>query len=167
MLIAQLSQYWAVDPEYNFGWLVPVFCLYLFLIRWRSRPPAKLPNSRAVDWIFCLTGFLLFPTWLIGQSNSDWRVISWLLAIETVALSLCVIYFGGGTSWVRHFAFTICLLLAAVPWPTFVETAAVHGLTQLSTKLTVALLNLFQIPAVQHGNLGQLSNGFVGIDEAW
>jgi exosortase len=166
MLMAQLSQYWAVDPQYSFGWFVPIFCGYLFVTRFRDRPPAAIPNSRAARWIFCAAGFALLPTWVIGQANPDWRLISWLLAIETATLSLCAIYFVGGTSQLRHFAFSICLIFAAVPWPEAMAQAVTRGLTQSSTALTVAGLNLFQIHATQHGNLVELSTGLVGIDEA-
>ena len=166
MLIANLSQYWAVEPEYSFGWFVPVLCAYLFLMRWRSRPAAEIPSPRGARWIFWVAGLALLPTWVIAQPNPDWRLISWLLALETVALSLCATYLIGGTTWLRHFAFSICLILAAVPWPGAVEEAVVHGLTQSSTALTVAALNLFQIHAVQHGNLVELGTGSVGIDGA-
>jgi exosortase len=166
LLIAQLWQYWTVEPQYSFGWFVPILCAYLFLIRWRSRPQTKIPNLRVTRWLFCVAGFALLPTWVIAQSNPDWRLICWLLAVETVALSLCAIYFTGGTSWLRHFAFSICLIFAAVPWPDAFEETVVHGLTQLSTALTVAALNLLRIHAGQHGNLVEVRSGLVGIDEA-
>lgn len=166
MLIAQLSTYWAVEPGYSFGWLVPVLCAYLFLIRWRSRPPAEIQSLRAAAGIFYAAGLALLPTWVIAQPNPDWRLVSWLLALETVVLSLCAIHFVGGTSWLKHFAFSICLILTAVPWPGALEEAAVKVLTRFSTSLTVTALNLLQIHAVQQGNLVELSTGRVGIDEA-
>jgi exosortase len=166
MLIAQLSQYWAVDAQYSFGWVVPVLCAYLFLMRWISRPAAEIPASRLVRWIFLVAGFALLPTWVIGQPNPDWRFISWLLATETVALSLGVIYFVGGPSWLRHFGFSICLIFFAVPWPSAVEEPVTQTLTQASAALPVAVLNLFHVYAVQHGNLIELRTGLVGIDEA-
>jgi exosortase len=110
--------------------------------------------------------FALLPTWLIAQANPDWRLIGCALALETVTLSLCAIYFVGGQSYVRHFAMSICLILTAVPWPDALEEAAIHGLTRASTAVTVAALNLFQIQAVQYGNLVELKSGLVGIDEA-
>lgn len=166
MLIAHLSTYWAVKPEYSFGWLVPLLCAYLFLIRWRYRPPAEIQRLPAALWIFGAAGLALLPTWVMAQPNPDWRLMSWLLALETVLLSLCAIYFMGGASWLKHFAFSICLILTAVPWPGDVEEVVIHGLTQSSTSLTVAALNAAQIDAVQQGNLIELSIGSVGIDEA-
>src|SRR5271165_4631986 len=166
MLIAPLSQHWAVDPQYSFGWFVPVICAYLFLIRWRSRPPAEVAHSGVARWVFLMAGFALLPIWLIEQANPDWQLISWLLAFEIVALSLFAIYFVGGRSWLRHFAFSICLILTAIPWLSTVEWIVVQGLTQAATGLTVAALNLFQIPAMQHGNLIEVRTGLLGIDEA-
>jgi len=62
MLIAQLSQHWAVNPQYSFGWFVPVICAYLFLIGWRIRPPARLAHLGVARWVFWIAGFALLPT---------------------------------------------------------------------------------------------------------
>jgi exosortase len=166
MLLSQLSQYWLVDPEYSFGWLVPLLSTYLFWIRWRSRPPGDRPTSSLGGWIFAVTAFTLLPTWVIAQANPDWRSIIWLLTIETVILSLCVIYLVAGRPWLRHFAFSICLIFAAVPWPMVLQETIVRKLTDISTVLTVSALHLFGLHAAQHGNVIELSPGLVGVDEA-
>src|SRR6516164_1952753 len=62
VLVADLSQHWATNPEYSFGWFVPVLCGYLFLIRWRTRPPAGSAHSIVVKWIFWAAGIVLLPT---------------------------------------------------------------------------------------------------------
>jgi exosortase len=166
LLIERLAQYWAVEPEYNFGWLVPILCGYLFWLRWRSRPAPGAPKLGLARCVFLVTAFGLLPTWLIVQANPDWRVVAWLLAVQTVTLSLCVIYWSGGRPWLDHFAFSICLILAAVPWPTFIESRVVQTLTHLSTLVTVGALNLLRMAAVQHGNVIELQTGSVGLDEA-
>jgi len=166
VLIADLSQHWATNREYSFGWFVPVLCAYLFLIGWRTRPPAELARSIVARWIFWTAGVALLPTWLIAQANPDWRLINWLLAVEVVALSLCAIYFVGGRSWLKHFGFSVCFILASVPWPAAVEIFVIRELSRTVTALTVAALNLFHIWATQHGYLVELKGGLVGIDEA-
>lgn len=166
MLIERLAQYWVVDPEYSFGWLVPILCGYLFWLRWRSRPAPGAPEVGLARCVFWVTALGLLPIWLIVQANPDWSVVAWLLAGQTVILSLCVIYWCGGRAWLGHFAFSICLILAAAPWPTFLENGAVHALTRLSTLVTVGALNLLGITAVQHGNVIELHTGAVGLDEA-
>ena len=166
MLIERLAQYWVVEPQYSFGWLVPIVCGYLFWLRWRSRPAPGAPKVGLARCVFWVTALGLLPIWLIVQANPDWSVVAWLLAGQTVILSLCVIYWCGGRAWLSHFAFSICLILAAVPWPTFLEDGAVHALTRLSTLVTVGALNLLGISAVEHGNVIELQTGSVGLDEA-
>jgi exosortase len=166
LLIKQLSVHWAVNPQYSFGWFVPVISAYLFLIRWRTRPPVEFAHWAVARWVFWTAGFALLPTWLVEQPNPDWRLISWLLAFEIVALSLCAIYIVGGRSWLRHFAFSICFILASVPWLGVVEDFVIQGLTQAATVVTVASLNLFHISAMQHGNAIEVKTGLVGINEA-
>jgi exosortase len=166
LLIRHLSVHWSVNPQYSYGWFVPVISAYLFLIRWRTRPPPELAHSAVARWIFWTAGFALLPTWLVEQSNPDWRLINWLLALEIVAISLCAIYFVGGKSSLRHFAFSICFILVSVPWLAAAEEFIIHGLTQAATVVTVAALNLVQISAVQHGNVIELKTGLVGVDEA-
>jgi hypothetical protein len=109
MLVERLAQYWVIQPEYNFGWLVPILCGYLFWLRWRSRPVSGVPNVGLARYVFWVTALGLLPTWLIVQANPDWSVVAWLLAGQTVILSLCVIYWCGGRAWLRHFAFSTCL----------------------------------------------------------
>jgi exosortase len=166
MLVERLAQYWVVQPEYSFGWLVPVLCFYLFFIRWRSRPTAAPPHLGWSRLVFGVTAFGLGPTWLIAQANPDWRIAAWLLTAETVGLSLGAIYWIGGKSWLRHFGFSVCLMATATPWPTVVESKIIHTLTELSTVVTVSALNLVQIDAVRHGSVIALRTGMVGLDEA-
>lgn len=166
MLVERLGQYWTVESEYSFGWLVPVLCLYLFCLRWRSRPAGRWPTAGWVRALFWIAAFGLLPTWLITQANADWRVGAWWLTLEVIALSLATIYWMGGRPWLRHFAFSICLIAAATPWPSFLESKIVYLATQLSTVLTVGALNLWHIDAVRHGNLIELRTGVVGLDEA-
>src|SRR6266403_3112127 len=166
MLIKHLSVYWAVDPQYSFGWFGPVICSYLLFIRWITRPQAGQAPPQGAEWVFWIGCLALLPTWLVLQPNPDWRLISWLLTLEVVILSLCAIYFVGGKSWLRHFAFSICFILVSVPWPGAVEDFVIQGLTQAATVVTVASLNLFHISALQHGNVIELKTGLVGVDEA-
>jgi hypothetical protein len=34
-----LSAEWSYNEQYNYGWFVPFFALYLFWLRWEDRPP--------------------------------------------------------------------------------------------------------------------------------
>src|SRR5438876_740576 len=51
-LCRELSGEWSVNEQYNFGWFVPFFALYLLWLRWQDAPPAQVPNlkSPAEPW---------------------------------------------------------------------------------------------------------------------
>ena len=46
-LCRELSGEWSVNAQYNFGWFVPFFALYLFWLRWQDAPAAQIPNSES------------------------------------------------------------------------------------------------------------------------
>jgi exosortase len=166
LLIKNLSLYWAADPQYNFGWFGPLLCAHLVLTRWLSRPSTDPASWAAAKWVFWIAVLTFLPTWLVEQPNPDWRGLSWFLALEVVILTLCAIYFVGGKPWLRHFAFSICFILTTLPWPGSLETFLIQGLMQVVAWVTVGLLNLSHIAALQHGNLIEVKSGLLGIDEA-
>jgi hypothetical protein len=63
LLIKNLSLYWAVDPQYSFGWFGPLLCAYLFLTRWLSRPPTEPASRAAAKWVFCIAALTFLPNW--------------------------------------------------------------------------------------------------------
>ncbi len=60
----------------------------------------------------------------------------------------------------------LAFFLVAVPWPTVIEGPLVQALTRANTAITVELVDLFGVPALQHGNVIEVGTGMVGIDEA-
>jgi exosortase len=166
MLIKHLSVYWAADPQYSFGWFGPVICSYLLFIRWITRPETEPAPSQSVERVFWIACLAFLPTWLVVQPNPDWRLISWLLTFEVIILSLCTIYFMGGRSWLRHFAFSVCFILTTLPWPSSAEALITQNLMQGATWITVEFLRLSNIAALQHGNVIEVKTGLLGIDEA-
>ena len=45
-LCRELSGEWSVNEQYNFGWFIPFFALYLFWLRWQDAPPARISNLK-------------------------------------------------------------------------------------------------------------------------
>ena len=116
--------------------------------------------------IFATLALFWLPTRLIQEANPEWRFISWALGVEVVGLTLCAIYLGKGRGWLGRLAFPICYFLVAVPWPTLIEAPVIQSLTRINSEIVVELLGWVGIPAIQHGNLIEVSTGTVGIDEA-
>jgi exosortase len=171
-LVLHLRVVWTVDEQYAYGWAVPFLCALLF---WRRmNAVTRVSNfthsttlSRSVVQfliLFLLGAFLL--TRLIEEANPDWRLVSWALALEVVALSLIALYLGRGSAALKHFAFPILFFLVAVPWPTPLEQPLIQVLTRGIVAATVELLNLFGFAALIHGNVIETAGGLVDVDEA-
>src|SRR5438270_7797588 len=103
-LINQLKAEWWLNPQYNYGLIVPLLALYLFWKRWRIRPSPTPRTTTAVPIaliLFCAALFL--PIRFVAEANPDWRLLSWVLAVVIVTLSLSFVYLCGGRAWLRHF----------------------------------------------------------------
>ena len=73
-LINQLKAEWWLNPQYNYGLIVPLLALYLFWKRWRNRPPPAARATTAVPIaliLFCAALFL--PIRFVAEANPDWR----------------------------------------------------------------------------------------------
>lgn len=166
-LFYHLHDEWTLNERYNYGWAVPLLALFLFWSRWKTRPePGPPADSRLTTIIFWILLALLLPIRVIEEANPDWRFLSWILALAVVALSLLVLAQSGGRSWVFHFAFPVCLSLVAVPWPVRIENSIVQMMTGAVASVAVEIAGWAGIGAHQAGNVIQLRNGFVGVDEA-
>ncbi len=185
VLINQLRVEWQVNPQYAHGWVVPFLCLGLLSLRWQKakgaaadpefspslplagRPPASVRGSRGrMEFLFALLAFLWLPTRLVQEANPEWRMISWLLALEVIGLTLAALWLQVSRRAAALFAFPLCFFLVAVPWPSIVEGPLIQMLTSGCASCSVEVAGWLGIPAIQHGNVIEVAKGTVGIDEA-
>jgi exosortase len=172
ILCRQLSGEWSVNEQYNYGWFVPFFALYLFWLRWQDRPPPEIPNPKSPipNSTALLLGILallsLLPIRLFEIANPEWRLLAWSHAAAVVTLTLLLIWWAGREAWLRHFAFPVAFIFIAVPWPTQVETPIIQGLMRIVARVAAETAMLLGIPAQVEGNLIRVSNGLVGVNEA-
>jgi exosortase len=167
-LFLHLQVEWTLNPQYNYGWAVPFLALLLFYLRWQRRPGPDLrsQNNALITVAMAFALALLFPIRVIEEANPDWRLLSWILAFCVVDFSLLSLIRAGGARWVRHFAFPILFPLTAVPWPVQFESFVVQTMMRVVAFLAVEIAGWFGVGAYQLGNVIQLRNGFVGVDEA-
>jgi len=170
-LIDNLRLEWATDPQYSYSLVVPVLILGLLFRRWQKYANVPLPASRIGygGLLVALAAFLVLlylPTRLIEEATPEWRPIGWLLAGETIGLTLYAIYLCQGMGGVVRFAFPICFFFTAVPWPTLFEHPLVQGLSRANAAIVVDVLGILGMPAIQHGNVIEVSTGVVGINDA-
>jgi exosortase len=168
----ELSGEWSVNEQYNFGWFVPFFALYLFWLRWQDRPPTQISNRNSHIAYSAALGMaiaallLLLPLRLFEIANPEWRLLAWIHALVVVTLTLLLLWWAGGKAWLRHFAFPVAFIFIAVPWPTALETSVIQGLMRVVARVAAETAMLLGTPAQVEGNLIRVSNGLVGVNEA-
>ena len=166
-LVRSLSAFWSTDPQYAYGWTVPLLALFLLWECWHTRPaPAPAQHRVAAFLLTAVFALSLLPVRLLLEATPDWRLTHWSLALAVTALSLCAVYLAGGRPWLSHFAFPLAFILVAVPWPVKIEMRLISTFTDWVATLTVTGLNLCSVPAIQEGNLIRIGQGLVGIEEA-
>src|SRR5438094_4951143 len=166
-LINQLKAEWWLNPQYNYGLIVPLLALYLFWKRWRNRPAPAPPAATGFPIALILFGATLFLLIrFLAEANPDWRLLSWLLGLAVVTISLSFLYLTCVRAWSRHFAFPFLFFLVAVPWPVRIEQVVIQDLMRIVTAINVTFLQLAAVPALQHGNVIEVGTGFIGIEEA-
>jgi exosortase len=165
LALRNLAAHWSVNQIYSYGWLVPLFGVVAAFNRWQTRPAPGI-GVRLGLWVTAAAALLFFPTWVFEQPNPDWSLVGWVMTGLAVTMTLGVIAFIGGWSWLWHFAFPACFIFTAVPWPRFLEAPLTVGLMSYVTSFTVELLNFVGVAALQHGNLLEIRGGLLGVEEA-
>jgi exosortase/archaeosortase family protein len=104
-LVSHLSLAWNLNPQYGYGWAVPMLCAYL---AWQAKEKpsesaapqnsqpsshgtvrhaaACLPLLRALGVV--VLAVLIFPIRLVQTANPEWRMVSWALALTVIVLTL-------------------------------------------------------------------------------
>src|SRR4030095_14457448 len=167
-LCKQLSGEWSVNEQYNYGWFVPFFALYLFWLRWQDRPAPSPPSKTLLPWIFIGVPalLLLLPIRLFEIGTPEWRPLGWIHTASVAALTLLCIWSAGGKPWLHHFTFPIAFFFTAVPWVTPIEVPIIQGLMRAVAAVAAETVTLFGIPTQLEGNLIRVSSGLVGVNEA-
>ena len=162
----ELRGEWEINPQYSYGYVVPLLGLALLWRRWPDRPAAISGTSPLLPVAVIGLLLLLLPSTLVFEANPEWRLLYWFDGFKVVGLSFALLYRWGGRPWIRHFAPPLVFMLIAVPWPMEVEQRVIQGMMRFVAGLTVVVANSLNIPAIQHGNLIEVGAGWVGIDEA-
>jgi exosortase len=169
-LVDNLFLEWTTDPQYSYGLVVPLLVVGLLLRRWQHIAGHKCASVAGNPWLavlLCsLLAFLYLPTRLIEAATPEWRPIQWSLGIQIVGLTLYAVYLAGGKGWLRQAAFPMTFFLVAIPWPTLFEAPIIQGLSRMNAAMVVDVLGILNVPAIQHGNVIEVSTGIVGINDA-
>src|SRR3954468_10196290 len=101
--LATLVFDWKVDPQYAYGWFIPVLALVLLATRWSSLPETRPPTQRA--WLYApIFVSLLGLTALafLQQVYPEARPFQWAHALLVGTITFALIHLHGGLAWVKH-----------------------------------------------------------------
>jgi exosortase len=165
-LFWRLMTDWEVNPQYGYGWVVPILGTWLIWRRWPDRPTARHSGSPLAIALMIFAALALGPIRIVEEANPEWRLVLWTHGLTVLTASLGYLWFTGGGAAVRHFAMPLCFFLISIPWPSGIEQQMIQTLTRIVAAVSVEFAGLMGIAAVQHGNVIELSRGMVGVEEA-
>ncbi|MEP6822623.1 MAG: exosortase/archaeosortase family protein [Chthoniobacterales bacterium] len=189
ILCRQLSNEWSANEQYSYGWFVPFFAAFLFWLRWEKWPahggmrsaecglergdfvvPSFQSQKRIINNCAAALGalalVLLLPLRVFEKGVPDWRILGWVHAGSVVTVTLLMLWRIGGWRWVWYFAFPVCFIFVAVPWPVYLEGGVTNHLMRIVASIAAETVSLLGIPVQLEGNLLRLATGVVGVDEA-
>jgi len=166
------AEYWRGNPNYSYGWIVPVLGLAYAargLTLGQSKNIAR-PMFAVPIWLIIFSGIVAGAT-IFGLEfarEQVWHpiIVIWTIALVPITLTLLVCWFAGGRNLLLAELFPILFFLTAVPWPPRFEQPITAGLMQAVAAATTGLLHWFGIPAQTAGGAITLRTGVVGITEA-
>lgn len=158
---------WEIDPQYSYGFLVPILCVVLFLQRWRDRPLTLESGNLFILGMVALPalGYLL-AVQPFYEANPEWRIPGILGALTAVLLTLLLLCSIGGSAWVKHFLFPVSFFLIAIPWPRNAEEAIMGFFMEKNAMAALEILHWLGYEAVRRGHLITLPTGTLGVEEA-
>ena len=172
------AEYWRGNPNYSYGWIVPVLGfayaarrLTLAQIIAGIMPENIARPIRPVSiWLIGFFGIVVAAI-IFGLEfarEQVWHpiIVIWTIAFVPIIFTLLVCWLAGGKTLLRAELFPILFFLTAVPWPPRFEQPITAGLMQGVAAATTALLHWFGIPAQTAGGAITLRTGVVGISEA-
>ncbi len=163
----RFSVEWSFNPQYYYGWSVPLLAGYLIFDRWPMRPSVGVPRVFwPVVFVIILAALPQFPLRLLGEANSTARLITLAMGGIAVAISLGTLYLYGGSRWSLYFAAPVAFLLVAMPWPGQIETPLVQGLMKVNAEIAANIVAIVGIPAEARGNVIEVPTGLLGVNEA-
>ena len=164
--LGPLTPTWNSNPNYSFGWLIPVVCMVLFAERWSTRPLRRADGSFGLTVRLAIWSLLFFAFRLAAETDPDWRPGLWILVSLYVVALLGWLWLEGGPAWVRHFAFPVGFLFLCLPWLFEIEYPLVQGLMRWNAVLVANSLEWIGISAEPAGNIIQMEKCKLGVEEA-
>jgi exosortase len=142
-IITEMVERWYNDPQYNHGFLVPVFSAFLLWL-WRAQFPGFAPRWRWSGTLLVLGGAAL-------RLGGTYFFYNWLelLSLIPTAAGICVLLCGWpGLRWAWP---AIAFLLFMMPLPYRLQTALAYPLQRIATVSSTYVLQTIGYGAYADG----------------
>jgi exosortase len=166
------AEYWQGNPNYSYGWAVPILAAGFGLRRWVMMQPSPEPGGSArLPWSFVLPAALAAAVAAFALEYAReqvWHpiVVVWSISLLAVITTLGLLRWRRGSAGTRTELFPVLFFLTAVPWPPRLEQPITGNLMRWVAQATTELLHWGGIEAQASGGAIALRNGLVGITEA-
>jgi exosortase len=156
--LLEMSFTWYANPQYQHGFLVPVFAGFLLYVRREKLDVAAIrPSLWGVALIAAGLGLRLYGTYAYFVSLD---AISFLPVVAGLVLLL-----GGKAGW-RWAWPAVAFLAFMIPLPYFAAVAMSGPLQRLATVTSTYVMQTMGLPALAEGNVIMLNEHRIGIVEA-
>lgn len=165
------AEHWRGNPNYSYGWAVPVLALafgmrrYL-LLRQDSGAVGAAPSGAMVVGLAAGLGIVGFGLEYAREAMWHPEIVLWTICLLGTGLTLGVLRWCGGGVLARVEAFPVLFFLTAVPWPPRFEQPLTGALMRAVASATTEVLQWLGIEAQASGGAIALRSGLVGITEA-
>jgi exosortase len=168
------GEYWRGNPNYSYGWAVPVLALGFGLRRsWMiaGPGPVSVDSPTILAWPMALIlGLIAGPTVFALEfaRQQIWhpQLVLMAICLGATLFSFAVFYQRGGLEFFRAELFPVLFFLTAVPWPARLEQPVTSTLMRWVAAGTAELLHWLGVEAQTSGGAIALRSGLVGITEA-
>lgn len=165
--LIRFSAEWSFNPQYYYGWAVPLLAAYLIYERIGLNPQRDLPRFKWFAILVIIACALpQLPLRLLGEANSTARLISLAMGMSAMGISLALLYLYGGKSWLKMFAGPVLFLAVSIPWPGQIEQPTIQGLMRINAQISADVVSFAGVPAEARGNVIEVPTGLLGVDEA-
>jgi exosortase len=157
-IILGLAKEWWTNDDYSHGLLVPFAIGYLI---WEKRSTFRDLPLRPSNWGLAIVVFSQLAL-TVGYLGAEFFVQRTSLLIFVSG----AIVFLAGWRYFSNLAFSLVLLLLAIPLPAIVFNAIAFPLQLIASSWAESFLRMCQIPVYRDGNVLQLSHQLLNVTEA-
>ena len=165
------AEHWRGNPNYSYGWAVPILALGFGLRRyflWNEEHARTEPSPGAVT-IFITAVLAMTAAFALEYAREEmWHpeITLWSICLLVTFGTLAVFARIGGATLTRAESFPVLFFLSSVPWPPRFEQPLTAGLMQSVAATTTEILHWLGVEAQSSGGAIALRSGLVGITEA-